>query len=85
MATPETTVDDRIRRIIAAHLDVETARLSSEARLGEDLCVDSLTAVELLMVLEDEFDIALPEDRVGDLRTFGDLVTAVTAEVATSA
>lgn len=78
-------VDERIKGIIALHLDVDAERLSSETRLGEDLCVDSLTAVELLMVLEDEFDIALPEDEVGDLRTYADLVDAVADRVATRA
>ncbi len=74
-------VESAMRRIIAIHLDVDPERLTRESRLGEDLCVDSLTAVELLMVLEDEFDIALPEDEVGDLQTFADLVAAVTDQV----
>jgi len=74
-------VEPRIRQIIAVHLDVDAERLTPESRLGEDLCVDSLTAVELLMVLEDEFDISLPEDEVGDMRTFADLVTAVSDQV----
>jgi acyl carrier protein len=78
-------VDDKVRGIIALHLDVDAGRLSSETRLGEDLCVDSLTAVELLMVLEDEFDIALPEDEVGELRTYADLVDVVADRVATRA
>ncbi len=75
-------VDDRVRGILAVHLDVDAGRLTPTSRLGEDLCIDSLTAVELLMVLEDEFDIALPEGEVGDLRTYGDLVDAVTERVA---
>jgi acyl carrier protein len=81
----ESTIDERIRRIIAVHLDVDAGRLSPDARLGEDLCVDSLTAVELLMVLEDEFDISLPEDDVGELRTYRDLVEVVVARVAAPA
>ena len=83
MATNE--VDDRVRSVIALHLDVEAGRLSPTTRLGEDLCVDSLTAVELLMVLEDEFDIALPEDEVGELRTYADLVSIVADRVAARA
>ncbi len=74
-------VDDRVRSILASHLDVDLDRLSAETRLGEDLCVDSLTAVELLMVLEDEFDIALPEDETSSFVTYGDLVTAVAHRV----
>jgi len=74
-------VEPRIRQIIAVHLDVDTANLTPDTRLGEDLCVDSLTAVELLMVLEDEFDISLPENEVGDMKTFADLVDAVCDQV----
>ncbi len=75
-------MEPRVRSIVAVHLDVDPGRLKPEARLGEDLCVDSLTAVELLMVLEDEFDIALPEDEVGDVRTYGELVAVVADRVA---
>ncbi len=78
-------VEPRIRQIIALHLDVDAGRLTGESRLGEDLCIDSLTAVELLMVLEDEFDISLPENEVGDLLTFADLVAAVAAQVGSRA
>ena len=78
--TPQ-DVDDRVRTVIASHLDVDIHGLSSETRLGEDLCVDSLTAVELLMVLEDEFDIALPEHETSSLVTFGDLLTVVADRV----
>jgi len=75
-------VEPRIRRIMAVHLDVDPDRLTGQSRLGEDLCIDSLTAVEILMVLEDEFDIALPESEVGDILTFADLVAAVSEQVA---
>jgi len=77
----EPDVEPRIRQLLSVHLDVDLNRLVPESRLGEDLCVDSLTAVELLMVLEDEFDISLPEDEVGDLQTFADLVGAVSDQV----
>ena len=76
-------VDARVRRILATHLDVDPGRLSPDTRLGDDLCVDSLTAVELLMVLEDEFDIALPEEVLGCVRTYGDVVSLVQKRVET--
>ncbi len=78
-------VDARIRQVLATHLDVEPGRIVPDTRLGEDLCVDSLTAVEILMVLEDEFDIALPEHEVGDLRTYGELIAVVADRVAARA
>jgi len=74
-------IEPRVRSVVAIHLDVESDRLRPDARLGEDLCVDSLAATELAMVLEDEFDIALPEEALGCVRTFGDVVTLVQERV----
>ncbi len=75
-------LETKVRSIVAAQLDVDPQRLLPGARLGEDLCVDSLSAIELTMVLEDEFDIALPEDEVAEVRTYGDVVTVVSVHVA---
>ena len=70
-------LEPRLRTVVAAHLDVDPARLLPAARLGEDLCVDSLDAVELTMVLEDEFDIDLPDEVVACVRTYGDVLEMV--------
>ncbi len=78
-------LDQKVRSILASHLDVDVRRISAETMLGEDLCVDSLTAVELLMVLEDEFDIALPEHETSSLITSGDLLSVVADRVGASA
>ena len=75
-------MEPRVRTIVAIHLDVDPNRLHPDARLGEDLCVDSLAAIELAMVLEDEFDIALPEEVLGCVRTYGDVVSLVGERVA---
>ena len=75
-------MEPRVRSVVAVHLDVDPKRLKPEARLGEDLCVDSLAATELAMVLEDEFDIALPEEALGCVRTYGDVVNLVGEKVA---
>lgn len=76
-----TNIESQVRGVVAAQLDVDPERLVPGARLGEDLCVDSLSAIELTMVLEDEFDIALPEEEVADVRTYGDVVTVVSDHV----
>jgi len=73
--------EPRLRDIVAAQLDVDPQRLLPGARLGEDLCVDSLSAIELTMVLEDEFDIALPEEEVAEVRTYGDVVSVVSNHI----
>lgn len=69
----------RLQGLVASHLDVDPARLRPEVRLGEDLCVDSLAAIELTMVIEDEFDISLAEEDMGDVRTYGDVLALVAA------
>lgn len=74
-------LETKVRGVVAAQLDVDPERLVPTARLGEDLCVDSLSAIELTMVLEDEFDIALPEEDVADVRTYGDVLTVVRQHV----
>ncbi len=70
-------VATRLRRLVAAHLELDPRRLVPEARLGQDLCLDSLAAIELTMVIEDEFDISLPEEVVADVRTYGDVLGLV--------
>ncbi len=74
-------LEPQVRAVVAAHLDIEPERLVTTARLSEDLCVDSLDAVDLTMVLEDEFDIALPDEVVDQVRTYGDVVGLVRAQV----
>lgn len=70
-------LEDRLRKLSAAHLGLDASRLLPDALLGEDLGVDSLAGIELGMVLEDEFDIALPDDVLAGVATYGDLVRVV--------
>ena len=74
-------LEPRLRALVAVHLDVDPARVVPAARLGDDLCVDSLDAVELTMMLEDEFDIVLPDEVMADVRTYGDVVGMVTRQL----
>lgn len=72
-------LEDDIRSAVAVHLKVEPDQLQEDTLFGDDLCVDSLAAAELLLVLEDKLDISLAEDAlVGpEKATYGDLVRAV--------
>ena len=70
-------IEARVQAAVAAYLDVDPGRLTPEATLGDDLCVDSLSAIELAMVLEDEFQVTLPEDDLARIRTYGDVVGLV--------
>ena len=57
-----TTVDERVKKIIAEQLGVEEEEVTLEAHFVEDLGADSLDTVELVMALEEEFEIEIPDE-----------------------
>jgi acyl carrier protein len=66
-------LEERIRGVVARQLGVERADVVPDASLYEDLGADSLELVELLMTLEDEFDIEVPEDVAETITTIADV------------
>jgi len=59
--------------ILVEQLGVHEAQLTSEARLEEDLGADSLTKVEIIMALEDRFELSIPDEESEKVSTVGDL------------
>jgi len=72
-------VESRMQQLVAEQLGVDIEQLAPEVSLTDDLAADSLDLLELALVLESEFTIALPLRRVGQIRTYRDLVDAVMA------
>lgn len=68
---------EKIRDIIAKQLDVDAAGITMESRLVDDLKADSLDVVELIMDLEQEFDIEIPDEELPKVRTVGDIAEYV--------
>jgi acyl carrier protein len=68
-----TNTQDRIKQVLARALMIDSARITPEAHLVEDLGVTSLDRFELLMGLEEEFGIDIPEEGQESLKTVGDL------------
>ncbi len=66
-------VQDRIREIVSQQLGVDAAELLPEASILDDLGADSLDVVELVMALEEAFDIEVPDADVETMRTLGDV------------
>lgn len=64
--------EDRVREIIAKELEVDVKQLTPEARFIEDLGADSLDIVELVMALEEEFGLDIPDEDADKLKTVGD-------------
>jgi acyl carrier protein len=64
--------EDKAREIIAKELEVSAEQLKPEAKFIEDLGADSLDTVELVMALEEEFGLDIPDEDADKLRTVGD-------------
>ena len=64
---------EKLKSILAEQLDVPPEELNAETSLIDDLEVDSLDVVEMLMSVEDEFNVVIPEDEIENLKTIGDV------------
>ena len=67
-------VDQRVKDIIVEQLGVKPDQVTPEAKFIEDLGADSLDTVELIMALEEEFGIEVPDEQAEKLTTVGDVV-----------
>ena len=68
---------DKIKGIIAEQLGVEEDAVKTETHLMKDLEGDSLDAVEIIMAIEDEFDIEVPDEDAEKFQTVSDIVKYV--------
>lgn len=65
---------EKVKKLIAEQLDVEEASIQETSNIADDLGADSLDVVDLVMSIEDEFDVEIPEDQVENIKTVGDIV-----------
>ena len=66
------TVYDKIKKLIVDELAVDDNDVSLEARLVEDLGADSIDAVELIMTVEEEFDMEISDEVLQNIKTVND-------------
>lgn len=69
---------DKVREIIAKQLDIDPEKITMESNLIEDLHADSLDIVELVMDMEQEFDVEIPDEVLPKVKTVGDIVGFLT-------
>ena len=74
-------VEDKVKGIIAEQLGVELDTVVPGASFTEDLGADSLDAVELIMAIEEAFDIEIPDEEAETMTTPADCVTAIKAKL----
>ena len=68
---------DKLKDIIADQLSVDEEKITLEANITEDLGADSLDVVDLISVIEDEFDLEIPEEAVDSIKTVGDIANYI--------
>jgi acyl carrier protein len=72
---------EKIREIIVEQLGVDEAAVTLETSLMKDLEADSLDAVEIIMAIEDEFEIEVPDEEAEKFQNVGDIVKYVEEKI----
>lgn len=67
-------VFEKVKSIIVDQLDVDAEKVTMESNVAEDLGADSLDVVDLIMSIEEEFDMEINDDAVENMKTVGDIV-----------
>ena len=65
---------EKVSKMLAEQLKIEESKITPEAEVVKDLGADSLDIVELMMALEDEYGVTLPEGKVETVKTVQDIV-----------
>ena len=70
---------EKVKAILAEQFDVEEDKVTADTDLQEDLGADLLDVVDLLMSIEDEFGVEVPDDEIENIKTVGSLVSYIEA------
>lgn len=71
---------DDIAKVVAEQLNVEVSEIKPESRFTEDLGADSLDVVELVMALEEQFNIEIPDEEAEKIKTVQDAINYIEAK-----
>ncbi|MEG1711127.1 MAG: acyl carrier protein [Clostridia bacterium] len=74
-------VYDKLKEIIVEQLQVDEKLVTRECNIIKDLNADSLDVVEMLMNLEEEFNISIPDEAASELKTVGEIVDFVESKI----
>ena len=70
-------IEERVKNIIVEQLGVDAAEVKPEAQFVNDLGADSLDTVELIMALEEEFDMEIPDEQAEKIKTVGEALNYI--------
>lgn len=80
----ESQILEKLRAVVTEIIDIESAAIVPNANIREDLRADSLASAEIVMALEDTFNVEFSEEKVSTLLTVEDLISAIAAELGKS-
>jgi acyl carrier protein len=70
-------VFEKVAALVAEQLGIDKSKVKAESNIIEDLGADSLDVIEMLMTLEDEFGITIPDDKINQIKTVGQIVELI--------
>ncbi len=73
------TIEERVKKIVAEQLGVKSEEVTNEASFVDDLGADSLDTVELVMALEEEFETEIPDEEAEKISTVQSAIDYITA------
>lgn len=68
---------EKVRKILSEQFSVEESGITLSTNIAEDLGADSLDVVDILMSIEDEFEMEVPDEEIENIRTVGELVNYI--------
>lgn len=68
---------DKVKKLVAEQLGISEAEIKPESHIIEDLGADSLDVIEMLMTLEEEYNITIPDDKINQVKTIGEIVNLI--------
>jgi acyl carrier protein len=80
VTTPQ-AIEEKVIQIVAEQMSVDKAEITRSTSFVNDLNADSLDTVELVMELEDEFDLTIPDDAAEKLKTVGEAIDYIKTQL----
>ena len=72
---------EKVRKLLAEQLNLDEEKILETSKVIDDLGADSLDVVEMLMTLEEQFDVTVSDEESVNLKTVGDIVKLIDAKV----
>lgn len=68
---------EKVKELVAEQLGVDKSTIAENSNIIEDLGADSLDVIEMLMTLEEEYEITIPDEKIGQIKTIGQIVELI--------